>query len=372
MAFLATASSAVLATDVTIPNTFTSGTAAVAAEVNDNFTAVKTAVDDNDGRITTNATAITTKADATAVTAEIAAAVASKANSADVTAAIAAAVAPKANSADVTADIAAAVAPKANSADVTADIAAAVAPKANSADVTALQQNGNPTGVACAGNDASDFMVRVGPLCVDKYEASVWDSASGGGTQFGDPDVGGDDYPCTDDANGCTATNTIYARSEAGVNPSSNITWFQAQQACAASGKRLLTNAEWQMAAAGTPDDVTTCVTGTLANTGVNNCSSNWGAADMVGNVWEWVADWVQGDTNAWAPSVGNAGGSFGDDVQSGTNPASATGGVATNMMSALYRGGRFSAGTNAGVFAIAATAAPAFSDNSLGFRCAR
>ena len=38
--------------DVTIPNTFSSGTPAVAGEVNSNFTAVKTAVDDNDARIT--------------------------------------------------------------------------------------------------------------------------------------------------------------------------------------------------------------------------------------------------------------------------------------------------------------------------------
>ncbi len=40
--------------NVTIPNTFTSGTPAVAAEVNSNFGAVETAVDDNDGRITTH------------------------------------------------------------------------------------------------------------------------------------------------------------------------------------------------------------------------------------------------------------------------------------------------------------------------------
>lgn len=36
---------------VTIPNSFTSGTPAIAAEVNGNFTAVKSAVDDNDSRI---------------------------------------------------------------------------------------------------------------------------------------------------------------------------------------------------------------------------------------------------------------------------------------------------------------------------------
>jgi len=37
--------------NVTIPNTFTSGTKAVAAQVNDNFNAVKTAVDDNQTQI---------------------------------------------------------------------------------------------------------------------------------------------------------------------------------------------------------------------------------------------------------------------------------------------------------------------------------
>jgi hypothetical protein len=48
------------ASEVTIPNTFTSGTTAVAAEVNANFTAVKDAVDDNDAAITENSEAIDT------------------------------------------------------------------------------------------------------------------------------------------------------------------------------------------------------------------------------------------------------------------------------------------------------------------------
>jgi hypothetical protein len=39
------------ASSVTIPNNFTAGTAAVAAEVNGNFSAVKSAVDDNDSRL---------------------------------------------------------------------------------------------------------------------------------------------------------------------------------------------------------------------------------------------------------------------------------------------------------------------------------
>jgi len=47
---------------LTIPNTFTAGSPAVAADVNANFTAAKTAVDDNNTRINANAAAATTNA----------------------------------------------------------------------------------------------------------------------------------------------------------------------------------------------------------------------------------------------------------------------------------------------------------------------
>jgi formylglycine-generating enzyme required for sulfatase activity len=55
--------------------------------------------------------------------------------------------------------------------------------------------------------------------------------------------------------------------------PALYLTWFQAQQACMSVGKRLPTNAEWQAAAAGTPDTgdaddhATTCNTDGLPRT---------------------------------------------------------------------------------------------------------
>lgn len=163
--------------------------------------------------------------------------------------------------------------------------------------------------------------VLAGPVCMDRYEASVWripptdldgksnavlikkvrkgkataaDLAAGNATQLG---TAGDDYaPCTDDGQNCK--DDIYAASLAHVGPAGFITWFQANVACANSGRRLPSNAEWQMAVTGTPDTggadngMTDCNTDNLlpgptltgARTG---CVSAFGAFDMVGNLME-------------------------------------------------------------------------------------
>src|SRR5262249_8027121 len=110
------------------------------------------------------------------------------------------------------------------------------------------------TAPACQGNGSGDEMVAAGAVCIDKYEVSVWSSPTGG-TQYG---ASSDNYPvaCTDTGQGCKAGSAgeIYARSVPGVTPSGNITYFQAQAALANVGKRLPSNAEWQQAAAGTPE----------------------------------------------------------------------------------------------------------------------
>jgi len=58
-----------LADDLTIPNTFQSGTPARAAEVNDNFTAVESSVDDNAADIVANTMQI--NANAASITAVV-------------------------------------------------------------------------------------------------------------------------------------------------------------------------------------------------------------------------------------------------------------------------------------------------------------
>jgi formylglycine-generating enzyme required for sulfatase activity len=228
------------------------------------------------------------------------------------------------------------------------------------------------TGNSCVGNGPSDVMVKVGPLCVDKYEASIWEFADATGTAYG-VFAGQAAYPAGFVANG-NWTTAVYAVSKAGVLPSTSVTWFQAQQACALSGKRLLTNAEWQMAAANTPDSTSCNVSsGVVANTGsFASCVSNWNVNDMVGNVWEWVADWIQGSATTWAPSTGYAGTDYGNDFMLGTNPAYYQGANSTNFPSVPIRGGNWGNGTSAGVFALYADNGPTNAVNSIGFRCAR
>ena len=196
---------------------------------------------------------------------------------------------------------------------------------------------------------------------------------AGSATQLG---VGSDDYaPCADSGQNCA--NDIYAVSLPGVVPSAHITWFQAEQACKNARKRLPTNAEWQGAVAGTPDPgpddgTTDCNTtsGVLVSaTGSRSrCVSARGAFDMVGNLWEWVADWVPRSTTCgtWSGGVSPSGD---DQCLAGADT--------TGEPGALLRGGDFGIfgfGVDAGplaVFGFVEPSAPSFSV-AFGFRCAR
>lgn len=206
-----------------------------------------------------------------------------------------------------------------------------------------------------------DRMVRVGGVCIDKYEASVWSSPTGG-IQYG---VVGDDYPCSNDGQDC---DFIYARSVPGVTPSRYITWFQAQAALANSNKRLPTNAEWQMAVRGTPDSTACNVDhGNLEPTGFNpSCvSSRGGHHDMVGNLSEWVADWA--DKHLGVASLCANLASSGDRSCYGLGK-----GDTSTWPGALFRGGSWNDGTEAGPRMVSSSSSPSSSYASIGFRGAR
>ena len=242
-----------------------------------------------------------------------------------------------------------------------------------------------PTAVSGCGPNA----VMAGTVCLDKFEASVWrvpdpartnqilvrkiqlgratraELLAGGATQLG---TASDDYePCTSDGQNCV--DDIYAVSLPSQPPSANVTWFQAQEACANSGKRLPTNAEWQVGANGTPDPgpdngATDCNsdTGSATLTGTrSSCVSARGAFDMVGNLDEWVADWVplSTDCSSW--------GGLSDDLMCLTGASTAGGGPG-----ALLRGGDFRSRSSAGPLAVVGSGGPFSARAFIGFRCVR
>jgi len=237
---------------------------------------------------------------------------------------------------------------------------------------------------------AADAVVA-GTVCMDKYEASVWfvpnattgnkglvkkirqgkvklaDLTNGGAIQVG---ASSDDWGlCGDTGALCT---DFFAVSVAGVTPSAYGTWFQAVEACGNSGKRLPSNVEWQKAVTNTPDNgdngTTNCNVASasaVVSTGSRSvCVSSAGAFDMVGNLGEWVADWVPASAGA-CPGWGG----FSDDSMCLTGAST----VATSP-GALVRGGSFSEGVGAGALSVdgGSPASGVFNGSTLGFRCAR
>jgi formylglycine-generating enzyme required for sulfatase activity len=233
--------------------------------------------------------------------------------------------------------------------------------------------------------NGADEVVKVGTkrsaFWIDRYEASVWtadDGPTSGTQKFG----AGDDSTINFPKNGQVLV-PLYALSVANVTPSRFITWFQANEACAASGKRLPLGDEWLRAARGTTDPPAdndgTMAGNTKCNTkgmgpglratgkgigvtSTTSCVSDWGAQDMIGNLWELTAEWYAGPgssvgTSNWSDAAYQGDGTWNMNMV-GSLPAAA------------LRGGDWVDGPLVGAFALFLGSAPSGWDHTVGFRC--
>ncbi len=272
----------------------------------------------------------------------------------------------------------------------TAGPGADVAPDAGPALTPALPKVQRFEGSGCPSGT-----VRLADFCIDRYEASVWDSVlcDGKGQSFGSA-KGGPDFPATWPANGqySNPDHALFACSLPGVLPAGWVTWFQAAAACVESGKRLCTNAEWQVAAMGTPDTVGSCPTAikeaetVLTSAFEKTCASRWGVVNLFGNVQELTADWVISGGPAFTAEEQLKAGAAGvvaalpeflgsDDTTTsvgghawvGVSPTYA---MAKGVPAMVQRGGSYGAGTASGPFNYNVTASPFLGYYSGGFRC--
>ncbi len=169
-------------------------------------------------------------------------------------------------------------------------------------------------GYACSSDELPRHSVSLSAFMIDVFE------------------VTNAQYAACVEAGGCAAPTVTSSQSrenyydnrEFADFPMINVRWEDAAAYCAWAGKRLPTEAEWELAARGAepraypwgdevPDcsqansyfnrDMKACVGDTAAVGSYPSGASVFGVMDMAGNVWEWVADSYLEDYHANSPA---------------------------------------------------------------------
>lgn len=162
-------------------------------------------------------------------------------------------------------------------------------------------------GYGCPADELPQHEVSLSAFAIDVYEVT--------NVQYAECVAADGCLP--PDAVASQARADYYENPEYANFPMVNVKWEDAQAYCAWAGKRLPTEAEWELAARGmTPktyawgdDDPDCSQANTYNNASMSACvgdtaavgsypdgASEFGVMDMTGNVWEWVADsYVEG-----------------------------------------------------------------------------
>jgi len=245
---------------------------------------------------------------------------------------------------------------------LTAGATTPVAPPTN-APMSAAQRRGNdnaemvavPAGEFVMGNDgrygeSPQHTVFLDAFWIDKYEVT---NAL---------------YKKCVDAGKCSSPSTQYFGNPRYDNhPVVYVTWNDAAGYCAWAGKRLPTEAEWEKAARGTDGRIFPW--GNTFNKNYLNSAENgrgevlavgsfpdgaspYGAMDMAGNVWEWVADWHDAEYYSTSPA---------------RNPKGPP--VGTTK---VIRGGAKDVDQNSARVTLRVDPAPDTQSGTIGFRCAQ
>jgi formylglycine-generating enzyme required for sulfatase activity len=205
--------------------------------------------------------------------------------------------------------------------------------------------------------------------CIDRYEVTA-----------------SEDCPVAEPAGPYDTEVNLRAEACVPVSRANAIPWRfvsrdDAARLCARVGKRLPSAEEWYGAALNTPD--TPCMGGDgLAKTGMRvGCVSSAGAHDMVGNLWEWVADDVF--SGHWAGRVLPSEGYVEQVDRAGV--ATVTGSTSAHQsfdrsyfwsesvgVYGMIRGGFYGSRADAGVATVHAATPPTFTGEAVGFRCVR